>query len=146
MTAPPRALAQRKADALRRLGEEIDCWVASADEVGNAHLVPFSYYWDGAAIVLAMPPGNRTAVNLLRAGVARIALDGTRDVVLVDGTVEPGADDATIDAYAAHSGWDPRTEPGEYTWLRVTATRIQAWREANELRGRTLMRDGAWLE
>ena len=27
---------------------------------------------------------------MLRAGRARIALDGTRDVVLVDGTVEPG--------------------------------------------------------
>jgi hypothetical protein len=145
MRAEPRPRAQRREDALRRLGEEIDCWVASADEAGNAHLVPFSYYWDGAAIVLAMPPGNRTAVNLLRAGVGRIALDGTRDVVLVDGTVEHGADTTTIEAYVAHSGWDPRTGPGEYVWLRVVARRIQAWREANELRGRTLMNDGEWL-
>jgi hypothetical protein len=145
MTAEPRPPAQRKADALRRLGEGIDCWVASADEAGNAHLVPFSYAWLDDSVVIAMPPANRTAVNLLRAGVARIALDGTRDVVLVDGTVEAGADDATQDAYVRHAGWDPRTDLAEACWLRVTPTRIQAWREENELRGRTLMRDGAWI-
>lgn len=146
MKPEPRPRAQRIADARARLDRDIDCWVASADESGNAHLAPFSYSWDGAAIVLAMPPANRTAVNLLRAGVARIALDGTRDVVLVDGAVEAGVDDATMDAYAAHTGWDPRREPSEYLWLRVTATRIQAWREANELRGRTVMLEGAWLD
>lgn len=145
MRPEARPLAQRKHDALRRLHEEIDCWVASADEVGDAHLVPYSYYWDGSAIVLAMPPGNRTALNLLRARRARIALDGTRDVVLVDGTVEAAVDEATQDAYVAHSGWDPRTEPVEYLWFRVVPTRIQAWRERNELRTRTLMRDGVWL-
>jgi hypothetical protein len=142
---PARPRAQRVADAKARLDHDIDCWVASADADGNAHLAPFSYYWDGTAIVLAMPPENRTAVNLRRAGVARIALDGTRDVVLVDGTVAEGADDATIDAYVAHNEWDPRTGRKEYLWLRVTATRIQAWREANELTGRTVMKDGAWL-
>jgi hypothetical protein len=50
VTAEPRPRAQRKADALKRLQEEVDCWVASADEVGNAHLVPFSYYWGDAAV------------------------------------------------------------------------------------------------
>jgi hypothetical protein len=32
---------QRKADTLAVLRAEVDCWVASADEMGNAaHLVP----------------------------------------------------------------------------------------------------------
>ena len=145
MKPAPRPRAERREHALRRLGEDLDCWVASADEVGTAHLAPFSHYWDGSTIVLAMPPANRTAVNLLRARRARIALDGTRDVVLVDGTVEAGVDEETQEAYVRVSGWDPRTEPSEYMWLRVTPTRIQAWREANELPGRTLMRDGEWL-
>jgi hypothetical protein len=143
MTAEPRPYEERKAHALQRLREDVDCWVASADEVGNAHLVPFSYYWDGSAVVLAMPPANRTAVNLLRAGRANVALDGTRDVVLIEATVAAGADDATQAAYAAAAGWDPRA--GEYLWLRLTPTRIQAWREANEIAGRTLMKNGAWL-
>ena len=145
MTAEPRPLAQRIADAQARLGEEVDCWVASADEAGNALLVPFSYAWLDGSLVLAMPPANKTAVNLLRAGVARIALDGTRDVVLIDGTVAEGVDEATQEAYVSAAGWDPRTEPTEYLWLRVTPTRAQAWREANELKGRTVMKDGAWL-
>jgi hypothetical protein len=140
-----RPRAQRKADTLRRLADAEDCWVASADEVGNAHLAPYSYSWDGSTIVLAMPAANRTAVNLLRAGVARVALDGTRDVVLVDGTVVAGVDEATMEAYVARNGWDPRTDLDDPLWLRITPTRIQAWREANELRGRTLMRDGEWL-
>ena len=65
--------------------------------------------------------------------------------MLVDGTVSAGVDDATQDRYARVAGWDPRTEAGEHVWLRVAPTRIQAWREANELAGRTVMRNGTWL-
>ena len=56
-----------------------------------------------------------------------------------------GVDDATADAHAEHAGFDPRTEPEDYVYLRVTPTEIRAWREANELPGRLLMRDGVWL-
>ncbi len=49
MRPAPRSRAQRKADTLELLRAEVDCWVASADEMGNAHLVPLSHYWDGAA-------------------------------------------------------------------------------------------------
>ena len=49
MTPAPRSRAQRKADTLALLRTEVDCWVASADKVGNAHLVPLSFYWDGGA-------------------------------------------------------------------------------------------------
>jgi hypothetical protein len=141
----PRTRAQRKADTLASLHAEVDCWVASADEVGNAHLVPLSYFWDGTALVLATPRASPTATNLLRAGVARVGVGPTRDVVLVDGRVTEGVDDATADAHAEHSGFDARTEPVDHVYLRVTPTEIRAWREANELAGRLLMRDGVWL-
>lgn len=36
-------------------------------------------------------------------------------------------------------------EPDDYVYLRVTPIEIRAWREANELAGRLLMRDGKWL-
>ena len=119
--------------------------MASADEVGNAHLVPLSFYWDGEAIVLATPRSSPTAANLLRAGVARIGIGPTRDVVLVDGRVSEGVDDATADAHTEHTGFDARAEPVEYVYLRVTPIEVRAWREANELPGRLLMRDGEWL-
>jgi hypothetical protein len=141
----PRSRAQRKTDTLALLRTEVDCWVASADELGNADLVPLSYYWDGAALVLATPRSSPTATNLLRAGVARVGVGPTRDVVLVDGRVMEGVDDATVDAHTEHTGFDARAEPGDYVYLRVTPTEIRAWREANELFGRLLMREGVWL-
>ena len=67
MRPVPRARAQRKADTLALLRTEVDCWVASGDGLGNAHLVPLSHYWDGAALVLATPRSSPTATNLLRA-------------------------------------------------------------------------------
>jgi hypothetical protein len=76
----PRSRAQRKADTLALLRTEVDCWVASADEMGNAHLVPLSHYWDGAALVLTTPRSSPTATNLLRAGIARAGVGPTRVV------------------------------------------------------------------
>jgi len=143
--AAPRTRARRRADTLALLATEVDCWVASADELGNAHLVPLSFYWDGAALVLATPRSSPTATNLLRAGVARIGVGPTRDVVLVDGRVSEGVDDPTADAHTEHSGFDARAEPVDYVYLRVTPTELRAWREANELSGRLLMRGGRWL-
>ena len=145
MRPAPRSRAQRKADTLALLRTEVDCWVASADEMGMPHLVPLSHYWDGAALVLATLRSSPTATNLLRAGVARVGVGPTRDVVLVDGRVTEGVDDATADAHTEHTGFDARTEPGDYVYLRMTPTEIRAWREANELSGRLLMRDGVWL-
>jgi hypothetical protein len=141
----PRTRAQRIAHTRERLRTDVDCWVASADEVGNAYLVPLSFYWDGDALVLATPRSSPTATNLLRAGVVRVGVGPTRDVVLVDGRVTEGVDDATADAHTEHTGFDARTEDVEYVYLRVTPTEIRAWREANELAGRLLMRDGTWL-
>jgi hypothetical protein len=149
MTEAPRSRAQRRDDTLARLGRDVDLWVASADEDGNAYLVPLSYYWDGATLTIATPRASRTARNLVRAGEARVALGTTRDVVIVEGSVEEipiGADTRREDAHAQATGFDPRTLADEYVYLRITPRAIQAWREANELSGRRLMREGTWLD
>lgn len=146
---PPRSRAQRKTDTLERLRTDVDLWVASADAAGGVHLVPLSFVWDGTALTIATPRSSPTARNLLRAGEARVALGPTRDVVLVDGAVDElpiGTDPELEDAHAAATGFDPRTLAEEYTYLRVTPKMIRAWREANELEGRLLMRDGRWLD
>ncbi|HEX6724440.1 MAG TPA: hypothetical protein VF073_04285 [Gaiella sp.] len=145
MRPAARSRAQRKADTLDSLQREVDCWVASADERGNAHLVPLSYWWDGHALVLATPRSSPTATNLLRAGVARVAVGPTRDVMLVDGRVTEGVSEAIADAHSEHTGFDAREEPVDYVYLRLTPVEVRAWREANELSGRLLMRDGKWL-
>ena len=145
MRPEPRPLAQRQADVRERLATDVDCWVASADGAGAAHLVPLSYYWTGERLVLATPRGSVTARNLLRAGRARVGIGPTRDVVLVDGTIGEGVDDATADAHTAHTGFDARKENEEYVYLVLTPTEIRAWREANELAGRLVLRNGAWV-
>jgi hypothetical protein len=48
------------------------------------------------------------------------------------------------DGYAAQADWDPRGQSG-YSFLAFRPRRVQAWREANEIAGRTLMRDGTWV-
>ena len=141
--AAPRSRSQRTADTLERLRGDVDLWVASASEDGEAYLVPLSYHWDGSTLTIATPSASPTARNLLRAGRARVALGQTRDVVIVEGTVEAlaiGADPELEDAHARSAGFDPRTLRDEYVYLRITPQEIQAWRESNELDGRVLMR------
>jgi Pyridoxamine 5'-phosphate oxidase len=149
MPDPARSRAQRRADTLAKLRSDVDLWVASADERGNAYLVPLSFYWDDTTLTIATPRASRTATNLLRAGWARVALGPTRDVVIVEGPVEEipiGTDAQLEDAHARATGFDPRTLGDEYVYLRITPHSIQAWREANELTGRQLMRRGEWLD
>jgi hypothetical protein len=45
--------------------------------------------------------------------------------------------------YATQAGWDPRTGDDRMRFLVLRRLRIQAWRQANELQGRTLMRGEA---
>lgn len=145
----PRSLAERTTDVRAKLAADEDCWVASASETGDAYLVPLSFCWDGARLTLATPEKSRTVRNLRRAGVVRIALGPTRDVALLDGTVAftplSEIEPEVADAFAKHTGFDPRRETGEYVYFHVIPQTIQAWREANELAGRFIMRDGRWL-
>ena len=146
---PARSRQERKRDVLAKLGAEVDVWVPSADAAGEAYLIPLSYYWDGTTLTLSTPRASRTATNLIRAGRARLALGPTRDVVLIDGTIDVipiGADPDREEAHARAAEFDPRTLAEEYVYLRVTPVTIQAWREVNELEGRFIMRDGQWLE
>jgi hypothetical protein len=147
--SPARSRSQRILDTLAKLRDDVDLWVASADERGGAYLVPLSFYWDDATLTIATPRTSPTAVNLLRSRSARVALGPTRDVVMVEGHVEElpiGVDVALEDAHARATGFDPRTEPEDYVYLRITPQSIQAWREANELAGRQLMRRGRWVD
>jgi hypothetical protein len=149
MIEPPRTRAERRRDALAKLAREVDVWVASADERGVAYLLPLSYHWDGSTLTISTPRSSRTARNLIRAGWARAALGPTRDVVIIEGPIETlpiGTDRELEDAHAEAAGFDPRAQTEEYVYLRITAREILAWREANELPGRRLMRDGRWLD
>jgi Pyridoxamine 5'-phosphate oxidase len=148
----PRPGAQRRADAVARFeARDGDAWVATAAPDGAVHLVPLSYAWDGARVLIAVGASSPTARNIEATGSARLGFGPTRDVVLVEAAADRvaavgDADAAAIgDAYAAQADWDPRRETEPYLFIALRPVRIQAWRESNELAGRALMRDGAWL-
>ncbi|MGW6141258.1 pyridoxamine 5'-phosphate oxidase family protein [Streptomyces sp. NPDC055140] len=148
---PARTAKQRKQDTLDRLERDEDVWVATADrENATPYLVPLSFLWDGATLLLATPAASPTGRNLRATGRARLGVGPTRDVVMIEGTAQtltaaelPGD---IGDAFAERTGFDPRKLTSEYLYFRVTPQRVQAWREANELAGRDLMREGEWIE
>jgi hypothetical protein len=151
----PRDGAVRKADTLAKLearGEDV--WIASASLSATgepvAHLVPLSLAWIDECVVVALEARSQTARNVFEQGRARLALGPTRDVVIIDAALvrsvpvgEAAADFA--ERYAKQADWDPRSEGDAYVYLVLQPRRLQAWREANELRGRTLMRDASWV-
>lgn len=150
MNASARSTAQRKQDTLERLERDVDAWIATANEgSGTPYLVPLSFWWDGRALVISTPTASPTSRNLQATGKVRVGVGQTRDVVLIEGTVEMlDANDVTADfgdAFAAKSGFDPRGLAESYSYFRIRPQRVQAWREANELEGRDLMRAGEWL-
>ena len=79
-----------------------------------------------------------------------MALPSTDDVVLIDGSV----DFVPVDAEPTRSrlptrrrrGLIPAANPTLTSTFGVVPTRIQAWRNVAELRGRTIMRDGRWID
>jgi hypothetical protein len=150
MTPPPRTPQQRKQDALHRLERDTDAWVATADPAsGTPYLVPLSFLWDGSTLLVATPSSSPTSRNLQATGKVRLGIGPTRDLVLIEGTVHALAateiPDEVGDAFAAKTGFDPRQLRSTYLYFRIHPQRLQAWREANELQGRELMRGRHWL-
>jgi len=147
----PRPGGERKADVLAKLAaRHADAWVATSAADGDHCLVPLSYAWDGERLILATPPSTPTARNLQASGKARVALGATRDVALIDVVLEEAIDiqaasSSLTEVYAVQADWDPRLVGGSFVYLVLRPRRIQAWRQANEIDGRTLMRDGIWL-
>jgi hypothetical protein len=150
---PPRGPEQRKADALALLSAPAaDAWVATASADGHAYLVPLSIGWTRESIVLVTEARSVTAKNL-RALRSRVAVGGTRDVVMID--AELVDDHAVLDApanlvetFVSQSGWDPTKEgnAADYRLFELRPVQMQAWREANEIAGRTLMRNASWID
>ena len=146
--AGPRRPGERRRDTEHRLARDVDLWVATAAPDGTPHLVPLSFEWDGATLLLATTADGPTGRNLAATGVVRLGLGATRDVSMIEGTVEVLGIDAVAperaDRFAARTGFDPRGPDTPHRWYRVTPRRIQAWREVEEMSGRELMRDGRW--
>jgi hypothetical protein len=144
-----RSAAQRKSDAIEKLNEDHDVWVATADDGGIAHLVPLSLCWHDGMVVVAVEASSRTARNASASGQARLALGPTRDVVMIDAqasvVARQEAGPAITGAYRERTGWEPGSDGGDWVYVLLRPARIQVWRDVDEIAGRTVMADGTWL-
>ena len=147
MTA--RTTEQRVEDARAKLETGGDAWLATSGPAGP-HLVPLSLAWDSASgdLILCTEQRSVTTRNIRTEPAVRIGLGPTRDVLMIDGTARvtgPVQDDATSAAiFHDITGWDPRHESGDWIFIRVTPSGMQAWRGADEIANRTIMVDGNW--
>ena len=127
MNPPARSAQQRKQDTLNRLEHDVDAWVATADATGTPYLLPLSFRWDGSTLLFSTPAASRTGRNLRPGGTVRVSLGHTRDVVLIEGSVEliAAAEISTEigDAFAAKAGFDPRDDTSPYTYFHVRPRR-----------------------
>lgn len=144
-----RSAAQRKSDAVEKLSNDQDVWVATADDSGIAHLVPLSLRWHEGMVIVAVEARSRTARNASASGQARLALGPSRDVVMIDAqasvVTRQDAGPAIAGSYRERTGWEPGSDGGEWVYVLLRPVRIQVWRDVAEIAGRTVMRDGAWL-
>jgi hypothetical protein len=149
VSAGPRSRAQRRRDTEHRLTHDIDIWVASVSAAGAPYLVPLSFDWNGATLLMSTPTDSPTGRNLAATRTVRLGLGHTREVSMIDGEVEVLELDSLprerSERFAARAGFDPRAAATPYRWFRVSPRRVQAWREVNELPDRELMRDGRWF-
>ena len=111
--------------------------------------MPLSLCWHDGKVVVAVEGRSRTARNASVSGQARLALGPSRDVVMIDAAAAvvacSGADPALSGAYRDRTGWVPGADGGEWVFILLQPTAMQVWREVDEIAGRTVMRDGAWL-
>ena len=143
-----RTLAERRAAALERLRSDSNLWLATASDGRGPHLIPVSYWWDGARLLTATFENSRTLQNVQAQPKVRASIGSTGDVLMIDATavVVAAADigETAAEGYAQASGV-PRSAPG-FTYLRLVPERIQVWKGQAEFSGRTVMRAGVWLD
>lgn len=150
MADPPRPAAQRVADTQARLRDDLDLWVASSSADGP-WLVPLSFLLTeddlGLELLIATDASSRTGRNIASAARVRLGLGDVRDLAMIDGTATITAigdlTESEVERYLAKHHSDPRTWADSL--LRIRVRRIQAWREENELAGRTIFRQGHWV-
>jgi hypothetical protein len=146
-----RSTEERKADALAKLtAVNANVWVGSALPSGAVHLVPVSHTWNGTEVVVATGPGSPTVANITANPKVRLVLGETRDVVMIDAVLVSGVPALMPRRHrpmglSPSPGWDPPTDDGDYVYLVPGPERIEVWREAEDLAGRTVMRSGSWM-
>jgi hypothetical protein len=109
-----------------------------------------SLAWDSANgdLIFCIEQGTATSRNIAIEPSVRVGIGPTRDVLMIDGMARITGlvkDDGPLAVFFHEkAGWDPRLNGDSLIFIRVTPSRMQAWREVDEAANRTVMVDGAW--
>lgn len=145
-----RSLAERQTHARRRLESGFQLWLATGSDGRGAHLIPVAYVWDDSTLHTATFAHSRTVANLKSHPQARVAVGDAADVIMIDTSaslIEVADIDVGMAERYARVSTDPRTYPeGVFVYLRLHPRRIQVWNGFHEFAGRTVMRQGRWLD
>lgn len=143
-----RTLSERRDAALEHLRLNRNLWLATASDTRGPHLIPVSYWWDGARLLTATVENSRTVRNIRAQPKVRASIGSTGDVLMIDASaaIVAAADvaDTAADGYAQASG-NPRSAPG-FAYVQLVPERMQVWKGPVESSGRTVMRAGVWLD
>ncbi len=144
-----RSASARISATLTRLSAESNVWIATASPAGIPHLVPLSLAWHDNTILVATPSDTPTVRNVLATGRARASLDSATDVAIIAAAARAvdfgDVPDATKVAYVPRVGWNPEDEQGAWSLIALAPRLIHAWNGVAEIKGRTIMRRGAWV-
>jgi hypothetical protein len=143
-----RTLPERRAAALEHLSGNRNLWLATAGDGRGPHLIPVSYWWDGAGLLTATLENSLTLRNIRVQPKVRASIGSTGDVLMIDARAAvmdvADLDDAAVEGYA-HASGNPRSAPG-FAYVQLVPHRMQVWKGPAEASGRTVMRAGIWLE
>ena len=136
----------RREHATSLLKTNRDLWLATSSSDSRPHLVPLSYVWHSEQLLFATAATSRTGLNLLENGLARAAVGGTRELVIVAGAVSPAdaRDQELSRVFLERLGFGPHDVGEDGTLFCLTPQVIQAWIERAD-NDRWLMREGLWL-
>src|SRR5262249_56331030 len=95
-------------------------------------MVPLSFLWDGATLLIGTPSVSPTGRSLRAIGRVRLGIGPTRDVVLIEGTARAGTPEELTVRSATHSRPGPAStrRPGR----TVGAPRSSGARRRREIR------------
>jgi hypothetical protein len=127
---PPRSLQQRKQDTLGRLTSDADAWIASAVPEGDAYLLPLSFLWDGADVIVSTPRSSVTGRNLRRGRRVRVGIGQVRDVIVIDGIAEPVQDEPTKPRLPPRAAGTRAKGPMTTRITASSPTRVRPWRRS----------------
>lgn len=143
-----RTLGERREAAIDRLRSNRNLWLATARDGRGPHLIPVSYWWDGARLTTATSKQSRTLKNIKAQPTVRASIGSTGDVLMIDATaIVVSAADVGAEAAEgyARASRNPLPVPG-FEYVQLVPDRMQVWNGPSEFRGRTVMLGGRWLD